>query len=129
MMGNMDNEIKRIFLKFFILKIIGDKPTHGYEIIQAIERKSNGKWIPSSGSIYPALELLESRGWIRSEEVDRRKIYTITPEGRVALDKMIRQWHDRMKEIALIFDAFMEGEPLEAAGSDPVKTGKSEDTI
>ena len=127
MIDKMDNEIKRIFLKFLVLKTIGDKPTHGYEIIQSIERKSNGRWTPSSGSIYPALDLLESRGWIISEDLDRRKVYTITSEGRIALDQMIRKWHDQVKEIALIFDAFMERKSWDAADSGLTENEKSEE--
>ena len=107
----MENEIKRIFLKFWILKIIGDKPTHGYEIIQEIERKTGGRWTPSSGSIYPALELFESRGWIVSEEAERRKIYTITPRGRAALEQMTKKWREQIRDIALFLDAIMEEQP------------------
>lgn len=128
MIDKMDNEVKRIFLRFLVLKIIGDKPTHGYDIIQAIERKSNGRWTPSSGSIYPALEMLESRGWITSEEIDRRKVYTITPDGQVALDQMIRKWRDQVSEIARIFDAFMEGKSVEAVDTGRMEKEKSEET-
>ncbi len=104
----MDNEVKRILLKFMILKIIGDKPTHGYEIIQAIERKSGGRWTPSPGSIYPALDLLESKGWIESEDVERRKIYSITPKGLIALEQMKKKWREQVHEIAMFLEAIME---------------------
>jgi DNA-binding PadR family transcriptional regulator len=76
----MDIEIRRAFLKYIVLKIIKDKPTHGYEIIKTIELRSNGRWTPSTGSIYPILEGLESSGCILSEEIERRKVYSITPE-------------------------------------------------
>jgi DNA-binding PadR family transcriptional regulator len=85
----MENEVKRIFLKFWILKIIGDKPTHGYEIIQEIDRKTGGRWTPS-------------------EEADRRKIYSITPKGRAALEQMIVKWREQIRDIALFLDAIME---------------------
>ncbi len=84
----MDNEFRRIFLKFIVLKIIRDSPTHGYDIIKKIEQRSDGRWTPSAGSIYPILEDLEKNGIILSEEIERKKVYAITPRGELAFDRM-----------------------------------------
>ena len=56
-----NNEIRKGFLKMILMKIIKDKPTHGYEIIHLIQEKSGGRWTPSPGSVYPALEHLVRR--------------------------------------------------------------------
>ena len=77
----LNNEIRKGFLKIIILKSIQEKPIHGYDIIHLIQEKSRGNWTPSPGSVYPALEQLESKGYIVSEEVERKKVYSITPKG------------------------------------------------
>jgi DNA-binding PadR family transcriptional regulator len=101
-------EMRRIILKGMILKIIGEKPTYGYEIIREVERRTNGRWTPSPGSIYPALDSLESMGWIRSEESERRKLYTITPKGRAALERLKEKWREQVQEITRFFETIIE---------------------
>ncbi len=73
-------------LRFVVLQLLSDKPSHGYEIIKAIEDRLGGAYAPSPGVIYPTLTLLEEMGAIRVQETDGpRKLYTITPEGRELL--------------------------------------------
>ena len=74
-------------LKYVILDLINDKPRSGYDIILALEERSHGFYTPSSGAIYPALQMLQDMGYVTSEEQDGRKIYTITDEGRNFLAK------------------------------------------
>jgi len=84
----MDKEISRIFLRFVVLKIIREQPIHGYDIIKKMAERSEGRWTPSAGSIYPILEQYEKSGCIRSEVADRKKVYSITPQGERALERM-----------------------------------------
>lgn len=58
-----------------ILALLEEQPMHGYELINAMEDKSGGRWKPSPGSIYPALRRLEQRGFITSttEDDDKRR--------------------------------------------------------
>ncbi len=75
-------------LRFVVLKLISEKPSHGYEIIKAIEDRLGGAYAPSPGVIYPTLTLLEEMGAIRVQETDGpRKLYAITPEG----EELLRQ--------------------------------------
>jgi len=70
-------------LKLVVLKLLDEKPRHGYEIIKALEEKTNGMYSPSPGAVYPTLTLLEELGYARSvDEGAGRKIYEITDEGR-----------------------------------------------
>jgi DNA-binding PadR family transcriptional regulator len=101
-------EIKRSFLKYIVLKIIKDKPIHGYEIMKTVELLSKGQWIPSAGSIYPILESLESKGYIQSEEIDRRKVYSITQEGMAALDHMTQEKLELLKEMSRLINIVIE---------------------
>ncbi|HET6447802.1 MAG TPA: PadR family transcriptional regulator, partial [Conexibacter sp.] len=64
------------------LLLLAEEPRNGYQIMQELEQRSGGAWSPSAGSIYPALQLLEDEGLIRSEEVDGRKLLHLTKAGR-----------------------------------------------
>jgi len=112
----MDIEIRRAFLKYIVLKIIKDKPTHCYEIIKTVELRSNGRWTPSAGSVYPILEGLESNGCIRSEEIERRKVYSITPRGVAALDRMTQKKIELLNEMSRIINSVTEGNDDSRAG-------------
>lgn len=74
-------------LKYVILDLLKDKPSHGYEIIRALEEYFQGFYSPSAGSVYPTLQLLEDLGYVKSLEQDGKKIYTITDEGKRFLDE------------------------------------------
>jgi DNA-binding PadR family transcriptional regulator len=106
----MDNDIKRAFLKYIVLTVISKKSTHGYEIIKTIETCSKGKWKPSTGSIYPILDHLVSEGYVQNEEIDRKKVYTITAEGLVALEEMTQKKAELLNEISMLIDSITEGE-------------------
>jgi DNA-binding PadR family transcriptional regulator len=69
-----------------ILALLDEEPMHGYEMIQQIEERTNGIWRPSAGSIYPTLQLLEDEGLISGEEVDGKRRFTLTGEGKTAVE-------------------------------------------
>lgn len=59
-----------------------DEPGHGYELIQALETKSGGRWKPSPGSVYPTLQMLTDEGLVSSSERDGKRVFEITDAGR-----------------------------------------------
>jgi DNA-binding PadR family transcriptional regulator len=65
-----------------LLVLLDEEPQNGYGLIQEIERRSEGVWRPSPGSVYPALALLEDEGLVRAEEEDGRKQFVLTDAGR-----------------------------------------------
>ena len=65
-----------------ILSVLADEPMHGYQIMQRLEERSGGMWRPSPGSVYPTLQLLEDQGFIKSEEVEGRRVYALTEAGK-----------------------------------------------
>lgn len=67
-----------------ILATLARRPMHGYEVIQELEAQSGGRWRPSAGSVYPTLQQLADEGLVTSEEVDGRRTYTLSDEGRTA---------------------------------------------
>jgi DNA-binding PadR family transcriptional regulator len=72
-------------LRYVILHLISEKPSHGYEIIKSIEERLAGAYAPSPGVIYPMLTMLEEMGWASSTTEGTRKLYSITEEGAKAL--------------------------------------------
>lgn len=58
---------------------------HGYELIGALEARSGGRWKPSPGSIYPALQRLEHRGLIAPSPQDEQLRFELTDAGRERL--------------------------------------------
>ncbi len=73
-------------LKLVILRLIADKPRHGYEIIKEIEEQAGGAYSPSPGVVYPTLTWLEEMGFVTAADAPGgRKLYTATPEGEAHL--------------------------------------------
>jgi len=74
-------------VKFVILRLLKEKPRHGYEVIKALEERMGGCYTPSAGTVYPTLQLLEDEGYVRAVETDGKKVYHVTPEGERFLDE------------------------------------------
>jgi DNA-binding PadR family transcriptional regulator len=84
-------EVRRFFgrgdVKYALLELVQERPMHGYEMMKALEEKSGGFYVPSAGSIYPTLQMLEDRGLLTVAERDGKKVYSITDEGRAFLSE------------------------------------------
>lgn len=88
-------------LKYVILDLLKDKPSHGYEIIRALEERSHGFYSPSAGSVYPTLQLLEDMGYVSSTEQDGKKVYAISDDGKRFLSEReedIKKIKEHMKD-------------------------------
>jgi DNA-binding PadR family transcriptional regulator len=72
-------------LRYVLLQLISEKPSHGYEIIKSIQERLGGTYAPSPGIVYPMLTMLEDMGWASSVTEGTRKLYSITEEGAKAL--------------------------------------------
>lgn len=69
-------------LRLVALYFIEQQPRHGYDLIKAVEERSNGVYSPSPGIVYPALTYLEEAGYVVSATDGNKKLYTITDEGK-----------------------------------------------
>lgn len=69
-------------LQVLLLALIDEKPSHGYELIKALETRSNGFYCPSPGMVYPALTYLEELGYVTVELEGNRKRYALSDDGR-----------------------------------------------
>ncbi len=73
-------------LKLVILRLLDEKPRHGYEIIKELEERSSGRYTPSAGAVYPTLTMLEDLGYaVATPEDGGKKVYAITDTGRAHL--------------------------------------------
>ena len=72
-------------LRWVVLSLIAEKPSHGYELIKAVEARLGGAYSPSPGVIYPSLTLLEEMGALESQADGGKKLYAITDTGRELL--------------------------------------------
>jgi len=78
--------MRRGGMKFLLLEMLKEGPRHGYELISALESRFRG-YRPSPGSVYPTLQMLEEGGFVTSQEVEGKKVYTITDAGLALLNE------------------------------------------
>ena len=65
-----------------VLALLAERPMHGYEMIKELDERTAGAWVPSAGSVYPTLQLLEDEGLIEGEESEGRRRFSLTEDGR-----------------------------------------------
>ena len=85
--GPSKSELLKGTLDMLILQTLTVRPLHGYAIAQQIELLSDAVLSVEQGSLYPALERLQQRGWVTSKWGEsptgrRARYYTITAAGR-----------------------------------------------
>src|SRR3989442_9953229 len=74
-------------MKYVILKLLKDKPRHGYEVMKELEEQLHGCYSPSPGTVYPTLQWLEDEGLVVARDVEGKKVYEITDAGRKFLEE------------------------------------------
>ena len=91
------HDVLRGTLDLLILKALSLQPMHGWAIAQRLEQLSKDALRVGQGSLYPALQRLEEKGWIDSEwkatdQNRRARYYELTPEGVRALGEETESW-------------------------------------
>ncbi|MFL6084470.1 MAG: PadR family transcriptional regulator [Mycobacterium sp.] len=80
---------KRGDVRAAILKLLAERPMHGYEMIQEIAERTQNLWRPSPGSVYPTLQLLVDEGLLVARESEgSKKLFELTDDGRAAAEKI-----------------------------------------
>jgi len=72
-------------LQLLLLAMLEEKPSHGYELIKAIETRTNGFYKPSPGVVYPALTYLEEVGYATVDTEGNKKRYQLSEPGKAHL--------------------------------------------
>ena len=119
-------------LQLVLLALLAERPSHGYELIKALEERSGGFYSPSPGMIYPALTWLEEVGYASVSAEGTKKLYSITDAGREYLKQnqdsaqaMLGQLAyigQKMHRVREIFGGF--GESEEGADSDEIRAAR-----
>lgn len=97
------------FLRYYVLKLLAEKPLSGSEMMEKIQEQTEERWAPSPGSIYPLLSLLQDYGYIQELPRDElgRKPYQITDEGKKFLKQQEEQREQYDKTGIRLFEPFM----------------------
>lgn len=105
--GAPSNDVVRGTLELLILKALSLEPMHGWAISQRLEQLSRDVLRVGQGSLYPALQRLEEKGWVDSQwrptaENRRAKYYELTEAGRSALGEEAANWHRYVSMVEVI---------------------------
>lgn len=90
-------ELKKGSAELMVLALIEERARHGYDIGKLIEQQSEGSITFAIASLYPLLYRLEKRGWIKGRWTEqagqrRKRLYSLTPEGRKVLAAQRGGW-------------------------------------
>ncbi|MBS7633618.1 PadR family transcriptional regulator [Candidatus Bathyarchaeota archaeon] len=96
------------FLRYYVLRLLGEKPMSGSEIISEIERRTDGRWKPSSGSLYPLLAWLQDKGYTKAvpEQEAGIKRYMLTDQGRAFLQEYVKRKETLRKRFEFLMPPF-----------------------
>ena len=94
---NAQNSFRRGVLSLVILALLKCEDMYGYQIVQEIEKKSNGAIVTQEGSLYPVLYRLMDRGFISDRKVQvgkrmKRIYYHLEPSGEDQLEALIQEY-------------------------------------
>lgn len=81
----MSNVFSHGRLRLYLLRLLAERPRHGYELIRLLEDRFMGLYQPSAGTIYPRLQRMEADGLVTHSQQGRLKVYEITAAGREEL--------------------------------------------
>lgn len=101
------SDVLRGTLDLLILKTLTLESMHGWAIGQRLEQLSRDALQVGQGSLYPALQRLEEKGWIESEwrvtdQNRRAKYYQLTPAGRRSLGEETESWRRYVDMVEMI---------------------------
>ena len=96
-MAKRGSDLLQGTLELLVLKTLSVEPMHGWGIANRIEAISSGAFEVSQGSLYPALQRMKRKGWVRSEwrvtENRRRaRYYSLTATGHQQLGTERKDW-------------------------------------
>jgi PadR family transcriptional regulator PadR len=96
-------------LDLLILRVLALGPHHGHGIAIAIQTRSGDTLLVDHGSLYPALQRIEQRGWVKgawgiSGNNRRARFYSLTAAGRKQLTVETGRWNRLVESIARVLD-------------------------
>ena len=106
-MSRAKSDLPQGTLDLLILSIVASGPQHGYAIAQRLQRISHDVIQVRQGSLYPALHRLDNSGllateWRQSETGRDAKYYSLTKQGRAALERDRASWRKFTRAINVV---------------------------
>jgi PadR family transcriptional regulator, regulatory protein PadR len=94
-------------LYMLVLRTLSAGPLHGYAIAKRVKEASREGLIVEDGSLYPALNRMLVKGWLKAEwgisENNRKaRFYRLTPDGRKQLEKEAGEFDRMVRAIQLV---------------------------
>lgn len=91
-----------------VLLLLSERPRHGYEVITEIVERSEGRWQPSPGSVYPVLKRLAADGMVASEREGERRVFDLTDQGRAYVEENAESLGEPWADVSAPSDAAVE---------------------
>jgi PadR family transcriptional regulator PadR len=105
--------------KFFVLKVLYEGPSYGYEILKKVAELTQGCCAPTYGTVYPILTKLTKEGQAKILKISnteggrQTKYYTLTPKGKKTYKIALEAWRSTLPYIYKAIDFEYEDEELE----------------
>ncbi|MBE0512670.1 PadR family transcriptional regulator [Candidatus Bathyarchaeota archaeon] len=99
------------FLRYYVLELLKEKSMSGSEIMEEIEKKTDGRWKPSPGSVYPLLAWLQDNGYTKEKptEASGIKRYTLTKQGEKFFEEQVKLKEKLQKKLEFLAPPFFGG--------------------
>ncbi|MHC4444571.1 MAG: PadR family transcriptional regulator [Planctomycetota bacterium] len=102
-----DKELLKGATETLVLAALADKPSHGYELVERLRRRSDGIFELGEGTLYPLLYKLEARGLIKGDWEPgsgqrKKRVYRLTARGRKQLSGRTEEWQELVRGMTLI---------------------------
>jgi len=103
-------EARKGYTSVVALYLLCSRSMHGYDLMKSMTKFTEGLWKPTPGGIYPLLRKLEQMGLVESEWISvgrrrRRRVYTITPQGRTTLQRFLAE----QSRLLAVFSSLLRG--------------------
>ena len=99
-------------LQFLVIMQLSEEPKYGYEMLKVLRDEFDGLWDLKTGTFYPALKSLESRGFVETELRDQTEFYSLTEKGKTLLDSLGGRMETEYKVTDKYFKTVMKWMPL-----------------
>jgi DNA-binding PadR family transcriptional regulator len=99
-------------LQFLVLMQLSEEPKYGYEMLKVLRDEFDGLWDLKTGTFYPALKSLESRGFVETELRDETEFYSLTEKGTTLLSSLGGRMETEYRVTDKYFKTLMKWMPL-----------------
>jgi DNA-binding PadR family transcriptional regulator len=99
-------------LQFLVIMQLSEEPKYGYEMLKVLRDEFDGLWDLKTGTFYPALKSLESRGFVETELRDQTEFYSLTEKGTTLLESLGGRIETEYKVTDKYFKTMMKWMPL-----------------